>query len=88
MSDKLDPWLLGLATLCLTALATFILWGVLSSSFAGLMAFGLAYGILAGGWSSLWTAFVQPIASAYRLFSVKIILGHNAVLLLASQKTI
>lgn len=64
MSDKVDPWLLGLSTLCLTALTTFILWGILSNSFAGLMAFGLAYGIIAGGWTSLWTAFIQPLASA------------------------
>lgn len=64
LSDKFDAWALALSTLFLTALATFILWGVLSNSFAGLLAFGIAYGVLAGGWSSLWNGFVRPIASA------------------------
>ncbi|KAK0462090.1 MFS general substrate transporter [Desarmillaria tabescens] len=63
LSDKFNPWLLGMSTLFVTSLATFVLWGVLSQSLAGLLAFGIAYGILAGGWSSLWTGFVSPIAS-------------------------
>lgn len=59
LSDIFDPWLLALATLIGTCLSTFVLWGVLSYSFAGLVAFGLAYGSLAGGWSSLWTGFIK-----------------------------
>ena len=63
LSDKMNTWVLALCSLLLTSLATFILWGVLSSSFAGLLAFGIVYGIVAGGFSSLWTAFLRPIAS-------------------------
>ncbi|KAJ7256824.1 major facilitator superfamily domain-containing protein [Mycena haematopus] len=63
LSDKFNPWILALVTLVTTSVATFILWGVLSHSFGGLLAFGIAYGSIAGGWSSLWTGFVRPIAN-------------------------
>ncbi|KAJ7256829.1 major facilitator superfamily domain-containing protein [Mycena haematopus] len=63
LSDKFNPWILALVTLFTTSVATFILWGVLSHSFGGLLAFGIAYGSIAGGWSSLWTGFVRPIAN-------------------------
>ncbi len=63
LSDKFNPWFLGMSTLFSTSLATFILWGVLSQSLAGLLAFGAAYGILAGSWTCLWTGFVSPFAS-------------------------
>ncbi|KAJ7741351.1 MFS general substrate transporter [Mycena metata] len=62
LSDKFNPWLLALVTLLSTSVATFVLWGILSHSFGGLLAFGIAYGSIAGGWSSLWTGFVRPIA--------------------------
>ncbi|PSR71729.1 hypothetical protein PHLCEN_2v12377 [Hermanssonia centrifuga] len=62
LSDRFSPWLLASATLALTSLSTFVLWGVLSYSLAGVLAYGIAYGCLAGGWSSLWTGFVRPIA--------------------------
>ncbi|KAJ7913560.1 major facilitator superfamily domain-containing protein [Mycena leptocephala] len=62
LSDKFNPWILALATLFTTSVATFILWGIVSHSFAGLMAFGIVYGSVAGGWSSLWTGFVRPLA--------------------------
>ncbi|KAJ7495833.1 major facilitator superfamily domain-containing protein [Mycena galericulata] len=62
LSDKVNPWILALSTLFTASVTTFILWGVLSHSFAGLLAFGTAYGIVAGGWSSLWTGFVRPLA--------------------------
>lgn len=65
LSDKMDAWALGLCTLGLTALSTFVLWGVLSSTLGGLLAFGFTYGTLAGSWTSLWTGFVRPIASTY-----------------------
>ncbi|KAF9265016.1 MFS general substrate transporter [Marasmius fiardii PR-910] len=63
LSDKMNPWLLALSTLMFTSLSTFILWGVLSSTFGGLISFGIAYGVLAGGWSSLWTGFSRPLTS-------------------------
>ncbi|KAJ7645052.1 major facilitator superfamily domain-containing protein [Mycena polygramma] len=62
LSDRVNAWKLALATLFTTSLATFILWGVLSHSFAGLMIFGIAYGSIAGGWTGLWTGFVRPLA--------------------------
>lgn len=64
MSDKFNPWALGISSLVTTSMATFVLWGVLSHSFPLLLVFALAYGSLAGGWSSLWTGLVRPIASA------------------------
>ncbi|KAK1220675.1 hypothetical protein PQX77_016501 [Marasmius sp. AFHP31] len=63
LSDKLNPWLLAFSTLVFTSLSTFILWGILSTNFAGLLAFGIIYGALAGGWSCLWAGFVRPLAS-------------------------
>jgi hypothetical protein len=63
LSDKFNPWILALATLFSTSVATFILWGIVSHSFAGLMAFAIAYGSVAGGWSSLWMGLVSPLAS-------------------------
>ena len=47
--------------------STFIIWGVLSFSLPGILAYGITYGGAAGGWTSLWYAFVNPIASAYLL---------------------
>ncbi|KAG8788471.1 hypothetical protein FRC19_011960 [Serendipita sp. 401] len=62
LADYIDPWLLAFITLVGTCLATFVGWGVISYSLAGLISFGLAYGALAGGWSSLWTGFVRSVA--------------------------
>lgn len=62
LADYLDPWLVGLFTLIGTCFCTFVLWGVLSYSFGGLVAFGLSYGSLAGGWSSLWTGFMRDLS--------------------------
>ncbi|KAF7313006.1 hypothetical protein MKEN_00985500 [Mycena kentingensis (nom. inval.)] len=62
LSDKFNPWMLALTTLLITSAATFVLWGVLSHSLAGLLAFGIVYGSVAGGWSCLWTGFVRPLA--------------------------
>ncbi|KAH8114499.1 MFS general substrate transporter [Phellopilus nigrolimitatus] len=62
LSDKFNPWILALATTFCTSLATFVLWGVLSRGFPGLLAYGIFYGGLAGGWSSLFTGFVKPVA--------------------------
>uniref|UniRef100_A0A0W0G9P2 Putative monocarboxylate transporter 2 n=1 Tax=Moniliophthora roreri TaxID=221103 RepID=A0A0W0G9P2_MONRR len=61
LSDKFNPWSLALSTLLFTSMSTFILWGVLSHTFGGLVAFGVVYGLLAGGWSSLWTGFIRGV---------------------------
>ncbi|KAJ6491895.1 MFS general substrate transporter, partial [Mycena sanguinolenta] len=63
LSDQFNPWILALANLLATSAATFILWGVCSHSFGWLMAFGIVYGGLAGGWSSMWAGFVRPLAN-------------------------
>ena len=65
LSDKLNPWLLASITTISASTVTFILWGIFSSTFAGLIAFGIAYGVVASGWSSLFTALIRPIASSY-----------------------
>jgi MCP family monocarboxylic acid transporter-like MFS transporter 10 len=69
LSDKMNPWILALSTLFITSVTTFVLWGVLSHSFAGLLVFGIVYGIIAGGWSSIWTGFIKPLASALSSFT-------------------
>ncbi|KAJ3546048.1 hypothetical protein NM688_g5556 [Phlebia brevispora] len=46
LSDKHDVWILTLASLVLTSLATFL----------------IVYGTVAGSFSSLWSAFVKPVA--------------------------
>ncbi|KAJ7879018.1 MFS general substrate transporter [Mycena olivaceomarginata] len=62
LSDSFNPWILAFAILATTSLTNFVLWGILSHSFAGLLAFGVAYGTVAGGWTCLWTGFVRPLA--------------------------
>ncbi|KAF7337832.1 MFS general substrate transporter [Mycena venus] len=62
LSDTFNPWMLAFSILITTSATSFILWGVLSYSFAGLVAFGIAYGTVAGGWTCLWTGFVKPLA--------------------------
>ncbi|KAJ3927361.1 MAG: hypothetical protein NXY57DRAFT_1106737, partial [Lentinula lateritia] len=63
LSDKINPWLLGLSALASTCAVTFILWGVLSYNLAGLLSFSLAYRIVAGGWSSTWNGFIKPLSA-------------------------
>lgn len=63
LSDRFSPWLLASTTLLCTAFSIFVLWGVLSYTFAGVIVYGIVYGSLASGYSSLWTGFVRPIAS-------------------------
>ncbi|KAF8209858.1 hypothetical protein K438DRAFT_1506160, partial [Mycena galopus ATCC 62051] len=60
LSDSLNPWMLAFSILMRTSATTFILWGVLSHSYARLPAFGI---VIAGGWTCLWTGFVKPLAS-------------------------
>ncbi|KAH8806602.1 MFS general substrate transporter [Flagelloscypha sp. PMI_526] len=62
LCDLFDCWLLAFVNLSLAALSIFILWGVFSSTFPGLVAFAIIYGGISGGWPSLWTGFTQWIA--------------------------
>ena len=68
LSDIMDPWLLALCTLMGTCLTIFFLWGLLGSSFAGLIAFGLVYGSFAGGWACMWPGFIRQLSSEYILY--------------------
>lgn len=76
LSDTLSPWILAFLTSLLTSFATFVFWGLLSRNFAGMLAYGISYGALAGGWSSLLTGFVRPLASMF-LGPVSIALSHG-----------
>ncbi|KIY65741.1 MFS general substrate transporter [Cylindrobasidium torrendii FP15055 ss-10] len=62
LSDIFEPWTIAVGTLLSTSVATFILWGLLSKTFAGVIAYGIVYGVLASGWTSLWAGFVRPVA--------------------------
>ncbi|TFK97079.1 MFS general substrate transporter [Pterulicium gracile] len=62
LSDRYDPWMLAIVNLGITCVATFLVWGVFSYSYTALLIYGLTYGIFAGGWSSLWTGFIGPVA--------------------------
>ncbi|KAI0266800.1 major facilitator superfamily domain-containing protein [Gloeopeniophorella convolvens] len=59
LSDHISPWLLAVLTCGATSLVTFALWGGASHAAAGLMAYGVAYGLLAGGWTTLWSSFLR-----------------------------
>jgi MCP family monocarboxylic acid transporter-like MFS transporter 10 len=74
LSDRFSPWLLGVLTLLSSSLVTFLIWGVAGSAIAGVMVFGVAYGLLAGGWTSIWTGFVRPLASMY---TCPVLTGHH-----------
>ncbi|KIM28059.1 hypothetical protein M408DRAFT_24078 [Serendipita vermifera MAFF 305830] len=62
LSDHLDPWLLALSSLMGACLTIFVLWGLLGCSLSRLIAFGLVYGSVAGGWSSMWSGFIRQVA--------------------------
>ncbi|KAA1476049.1 MFS general substrate transporter [Dentipellis sp. KUC8613] len=62
LSDRFQPWLLALLTASFASVATFVLWGVVGHAFAGLIVFGMAYGLLTGGWSTLWSGFLRSFA--------------------------
>ncbi|GJE97512.1 MFS general substrate transporter [Phanerochaete sordida] len=62
LSDRCNVWMLAFVSIMLTSVATFTLWGLASFSFAGVLVFSVAYGLTAGGWSSMWYAFVRPIS--------------------------
>ncbi|KAJ7741366.1 MFS general substrate transporter [Mycena metata] len=72
LSDKFNPWILALTTLLTTSAATFVLWGVLSHSFAGLLTFSIAYGSVASGWTSVYIGFVKPVAKDDPVLTTKL----------------
>jgi MCP family monocarboxylic acid transporter-like MFS transporter 10 len=63
LSDFFSPLLIAMLSLSATALVTFLLWGVAGHAITGVLVYGLMYGVLAGGWTSLWTGFIRPVAS-------------------------
>lgn len=62
LSDILNPWTLTTLTLATTSISTFVLWGAVKTSIATLSIYAIIFGALAGGFSSIWTGFVRPIA--------------------------
>ncbi|QRV79579.1 major facilitator superfamily transporter [Ceratobasidium sp. AG-Ba] len=62
LSDIFNPWLLTTFTLAGTSIFTFVLWGAVTTNMATLSIYAVIFGALAGGFSSLWTGFVRPIA--------------------------
>ncbi|CAE6452397.1 unnamed protein product [Rhizoctonia solani] len=62
LSDIFNPWILTTITLAATSVATFVLWGALVTTIGTLSLYSILFGALAGGFSSLWTGFVRPIA--------------------------
>ncbi|TFY82320.1 hypothetical protein EWM64_g1692 [Hericium alpestre] len=62
LSDRFSPWLLGVLTCVFASAATFVFWGVVGNVAPGLMVFGMAFGLLGGGWSTLWSGFLRIIA--------------------------
>ncbi|GJE97529.1 MFS general substrate transporter [Phanerochaete sordida] len=60
--DRYDVWMLALASLGLASTATFVLWGIASFSFAGLVVFSVAYGFVAGCWAGVWGGFARSVA--------------------------
>ncbi|KAJ3932404.1 MAG: MFS general substrate transporter [Lentinula lateritia] len=50
-------FVLASSTLLATSVTIFVLWGVFSTNLAGLFSFCIIYGLLAGGWPSLWSGF-------------------------------
>ncbi|GJE99057.1 MFS general substrate transporter [Phanerochaete sordida] len=62
LSDRVNIWALGIGSLVLSTLATFLLWGIAATSYAGVLAFSIGYGLSAGCWSSMWSGFVRPVA--------------------------
>lgn len=62
LSDKYNASMLALANLICATFVTFILWGVTSTTFGGLIVFGLCYGAFVVGWASLWTSLSRPLA--------------------------
>lgn len=71
LSDYVSPWILALFIFTCTSVATFVLWGVTGHVVAGVLVFGVVYGILAGGWFAIWGAFVKGITSKFSPISLK-----------------
>lgn len=61
LSDKFDPWVLNASVSILTSFATFIVWGVLSQSFAPLAVYAFLFGAIASSWTVLFFPFIKPI---------------------------
>jgi MFS transporter, MCT family, solute carrier family 16 (monocarboxylic acid transporters), member 10 len=58
-SDRYSAWLLALLTLSSASGIVFVFWGILAHNLGGICAFGLLYGAIAGGWSSLSAGLVR-----------------------------
>lgn len=59
LSDKGNAWAIAGIMLFITSALTVLLWGLASSNLAGVLAFGVGYGAMAGGWTSTWSGFAK-----------------------------
>lgn len=72
-----------------SGLSVLLLWGLAGDSMAGALAFGIAYGLCGGGFSSLWSSMIRSIlgpedsspqqaSTLYGIFSFGRGLGRSA----------
>ncbi|KAH8823631.1 hypothetical protein DL96DRAFT_1682904 [Flagelloscypha sp. PMI_526] len=60
LSDRLNAWLLGIVSISAASLCIFVFWGLLAFNTVGIFVFVIAFGLAAGGWSTLWPRFMHP----------------------------
>ncbi|GAA5853573.1 hypothetical protein JCM8547_002510 [Rhodosporidiobolus lusitaniae] len=59
LSDKHSPHALGFYTMLFASTSVFLIWGLAPTSFAPLLVFSILIGLLAGGWTSLYSAIIK-----------------------------
>jgi MCP family monocarboxylic acid transporter-like MFS transporter 10 len=70
LSDKQSPHKLGAYTMAAASVSVFLIWGLGATSFAPLLIFSIAMGLLAGGWTSLYSAIIKAaVRTFYSLLS-------------------
>ncbi|GAA94519.1 uncharacterized protein L969DRAFT_14266 [Mixia osmundae IAM 14324] len=62
LSDRKSPHIIGGLTAMSSAAAILLIWGIASVTFAWLLVFAIAFGALAGGYTSLWAASIREVA--------------------------
>lgn len=62
LADYTSPYTLAAISLTSSGLAVFLLWGLASTSFAPLVVFSVAFGLSAGGFTSLGSGLAKDLA--------------------------
>ncbi|KAH7907855.1 MFS general substrate transporter [Hygrophoropsis aurantiaca] len=63
LGDKINPWVLATCSASFATFAIFILWGLAANSLGGLIAFGVLFGLIGGGWTAMWASLIKPMAA-------------------------